>query len=100
MSDEKKGVLIQVTIANKKFPIMANNEEEEEVYRAASKRITDTIKKYQEKYGTQADPLDFLYLAAFQHTLALIREEKRNNTGPIVAELEKIGSRIDEFVKE
>ena len=59
-----------------------------------------TISKFQAKYGTQADPLDFLYLTAFQHTVALIQAEKRNDTEPLIREIEKINLKIDEFVKE
>ncbi len=100
MSEKDSGVTIHVSIANKKFPIIARSEEEEEIYRAASKRINDMISKFQAKYGTQADPLDFLYLTAFQHTVALIQTEKRNDTEPILNEIEKMNIKIDELIKE
>lgn len=100
MSEKDSTVSINVSIANKKFPIIAKSQEEEEIYRAASKRINDMISKFQAKYGTQADPLDFLYLTAFQHTVALIQAERKNDTKPILDEIEKINIKIDEFIKE
>ncbi|WP_251623462.1 cell division protein ZapA [Odoribacter lunatus] len=100
MSEKDTAVSIHVSIADKKFPIIAKNQDEEEVYRAASKRINDMISKFRAKYGSQADPLDFLYLTAFQHTVALIRAERRNDTEPILDEIEKLNRRIDEITKE
>ena len=100
MSEKDSAISINVSIANKKFPIIAKSQDEEEVYRAASKRIDDMISKYQAKYGSQADPLDFLYLTAFHHTVALIQAEKRNDTAPIIKDIETINKRIDELVQE
>jgi IMP cyclohydrolase len=99
MSEKDLSVSINISIANKKFPIIAKNQDEEEVFRAASKRINDMISKFQAKYGTQADPLDFLYLTAFQHTVALIHAEKRNDTEPILNEIEKINIKIDNAIE-
>lgn len=100
MSEKDSAVSIHVSIANKKFPIIAKSQDEEEIYRAASKRINDMISKFQAKYGAQADPLDFLYLTAFQHTVVLIQAERKNDTEPILNEIEKINIKIDEFIKE
>lgn len=100
MSEKDSTVSIHVSIAGKKFPITAKSQEEEEIYRTASKRINDMISKFQAKYGGMADPLDFLYLTAFQHTVTLIQAEKRNDTEPILNEIEKINIKLDEFIKE
>lgn len=99
MSEKDSSVSINVTIANKKIPIVAKDQSEEEVFRVAAKRINDTIAKFQAKYGAQADPLDFLYLTAFQHAVSLIQVEKQNDTAPILSEIEKINIKIDEFLK-
>ncbi len=100
MSEKDSSVSINVSIANKKFPIIAKNQDEEEVYRAASKRINDMISKFQARYGSQADPLDFLYLTAFQHTVALILAEKRNDTAPILEEIARINIKIDTAIQD
>lgn len=99
MSEENSTISINVSIANKSFPMTVKSQEEEEIYRAASKRIQNMISKFHEKYNG-ADPLDFLYFTAFQHTVALIREEKKNDTGPILNEIERINIKLDEFIKE
>ena len=45
MSEKDSAVSIHVSSANKKFPIIAKSQDEEEFYRAASKRINDMISK-------------------------------------------------------
>ena len=107
MSEKDSAVSIHVSIANKKFPIIAKSQDEEEIYRAASKRINDMISKFQPEdpefsmfIETNGVLLDFLYLTAFQHTVALIQAERKNDTEPILNEIEKINIKIDEFIKE
>ncbi|MDR0982454.1 MAG: cell division protein ZapA [Culturomica sp.] len=89
----------QIDIAGKKYPMTVNNEEQEEIYRAAAKRINDMILKYRERYGS-LDPSDLLALSAFQLTVKLLSTERRNDTAPIINEIEKINVKIDEIIRE
>ena len=73
--------------------------EEEEMFRNAAKRINSKIAKYREKYAT-ADPVDFLAVTALQFTVELLEIEKRNDIEPILDEVKRISSRLDEVVKE
>ncbi|MDL2251592.1 cell division protein ZapA [Odoribacter sp. OttesenSCG-928-J03] len=97
---EKDKVSINIRIADRMWPIVAQNQEEEEIFRAASKRINDMISMFQERYPKIEDPVDFLYLTTFQHVVTLIKTERRNDAEPILNEIEKINIKIDQATQE
>ena len=71
----------------------------EEVLRDAAELMYSKIAKYREKYAT-ADPVDFLAVTALQFTVKMLEAERRNDVEPILDEVKKISSRLDEVVKE
>ena len=73
--------------------------EEEEEIRKAAQLINSKIAKYREKYAT-ADPVDFLAVTALQFTVKMLEAERRNDVEPVLDEVKKISSRLDEVVKE
>ena len=79
-------------------PCVLTREEEEEI-RKAAQLINSKIAKYREKYAT-ADPVDFLAVTALQFTVKMLEAERRNDVEPVLDEVKKISSRLDEVVKE
>ena len=73
---------IALNIAGRPCVLTIEREEEEEI-RKAAQLINSKIAKYREKYAT-ADP----------------EAERRNDVEPILDEVKKISSRLDEVVKE
>ena len=79
--------------------VLTIEREEEEEIRKAAQLINSKIAKYREKYAT-ADPVDFLAVTALQFTVKMLEAERRNDVEPILDEVKKISSRLDEVVKE
>ena len=79
--------------------VLTIEREEEEAIRKAAQLINSKIAKYREKYAN-ADPVDFLAVTALQFTVELLEIEKRNDIEPILDEVKRISSRLDEVVKE
>ena len=82
---------ITLNIAGRPCVLTIEREEEEEI-RKAAQLINSKIAKYREKYAT-ADP-------ALQFTVKMLEAERRNDVEPILDEVKKISSRLDEVVKE
>ena len=89
---------ITLNIAGRPCVLTIEREEEEEI-RKAAQLINSKIAKYREKYAT-ADPVDFLAVTALQFTVKMLEAERRNDVEPILDEVKKISSRLDEVVKE
>lgn len=95
---EESSITIKVNIAGKLCP-MTIKREEEEIIRKAAQLINNKISKYQERYTAHTDTFDFLAVTALQHTIAMIQAENRNDTEPVLNEIEKISLRLDEIIK-
>ena len=89
---------ITLNIAGRPCVLTIEREEEEEI-RKAAQLINSKIAKYREKYAT-ADPGDFLAVTALQFTVKMLEAERRNDVEPVLDEVKKINSRLDEVVKE
>ena len=89
---------ITLNIAGRPCVLTIEREEEEEI-RKAAQLINSKIAKYREKYAT-ADPVDFLAVTALQVTVKMLEAERRNDVEPILDEVKKISSRLDEVMKE
>lgn len=96
---EDSSITIKVNIAGKLCP-MTIKREEEEIIRKAAQLINNKISKYQERYSSHDDVSDFLAVTALQHTVAMMQYEKRNDTEPVLDEIQKISLRIDDIIKE
>ena len=91
---------LTITLNKGGRPWLLNIErEEEEEIRKAAQLINSKIAKYREKYAT-ADPVDFLAVTALQFTVKMLEAERRNDVEPVLDEVKKISSRLDEVVKE
>ena len=90
---------LQHLLHKKMISVLTIEREEEEEIRKAAQLINSKIAKYREKYAT-ADPVDFLAVTALQFTVKMLEAERRNDVEPILDEVKKISSRLDEVVKE
>ena len=77
---------ITLNIAGRPCVLTIEREEEEEI-RKAAQLINSKIAKYREKN-------------ALQFTVKMLEAERRNDVEPILDEVKKISSRLDEVVKE
>ena len=84
---------ITLNIAGRPCVLTIEREEEEEIRKAAQ------LINSKEKYAT-ADPVDFLAVTALQFTVKMLEAERRNDVEPVLDEVKKISSRLDEVVKE
>ena len=90
---------ITLNIAGRPCVLTIEREEEEEI-RKAAQLINSKIAKYREKKYATADPVDFLAVTALQFTVKMLEAERRNDVEPVLDEVKKISSRLDEVVKE
>ena len=56
--------------------------EDEEYYRKAAQRITNTVDQYAKQFRNQRTEKDILYMALIDIALQLEFQEKRNDTKP------------------
>ena len=89
---------ITLNIAGRPCVLTIEREEEEEI-RKAAQLINSKSAKYSEKDAT-ADPVDFLAVTALQFTVKMLEAERRNDVEPVLDEVKKISSRLDEVVKD
>ena len=82
---------ITLNIAGRPCVLTIEREEEEEI-RKAAQLINSKI--------ATADPVDFLAVTALQFTVKMLEAERRNDVEPVLDEVKKISSRLDEVVKE
>ncbi len=89
---------IKLNIAGRPCPLVIEREEEEEI-RKAAQLINSKIAKYREKYANM-DPMDLLTVTALQFTVKMLEAEKRNDTEPILDEVQRISAKLDAVLKE
>ena len=74
--------------------------DEEEVYRRAAKRITDTMNTYVPILMGKRSEKDILYAAMLDIALRCEKEAKRNDTEPVSDILKKLTSEIGDALKK
>lgn len=83
---------INITIAD--IPLSLNIEPaDEEIVRRAVKEINERVLKYKEGNG-EPELHYFLAFVALQHTIKMLQQDMK------FGEIERIGSKIDEYIKE
>ena len=93
--DEK--LSINITIANRNYP-MKINWEEEEVIRKAAKIINEKILKYRQKYST-VDYQDVMAMTALQFVVQNLNTENEKDVSPIVEKLEILNDLITRYLE-
>lgn len=94
----KKTFRINIKIDGKSYPLTINDEDEER-YRLAAKRVDEIVRKYREQFGDQ-DSKDILAMAAFQIALSNTEIQQRNDKTLFIEELKNLNDDISDFLKE
>jgi cell division protein ZapA (FtsZ GTPase activity inhibitor) len=89
---------INIKIDGKGFPLIINNEDEER-YRIAAKRVNDVVLKFREQFG-ERDSSDILAMAAFQIALNSTELQQQNDRTLFIEELKNLNDDISDFLKE
>ena len=76
------------------------NRSEEEMYRNASRLISEVVGNYTQYYKGLKSEKEILYMALVDITLRYEREAKRNNTEPYSEVLKKLSKEIEDACRE
>ncbi|MBN1769399.1 MAG: cell division protein ZapA [Prolixibacteraceae bacterium] len=88
---------INVTIAERRYPIRIKRKDEETV-RNAAKKINDRVLLYRKNYkGT--DSQDFMAMAALQFVIEYIELVDKINIDPVMAQIEDINDHLNNYLK-
>lgn len=87
---------INVTIAERRYPIRIKRKDEETV-RNAAKKINDRVLLYRKNYkGT--DSQDFMAMAALQFVIEYIELVDKINIDPVMAQIEDINDHLNNYL--
>lgn len=95
---ENRKFTINIKIDGKGYPLTINREDEER-YRLAAKRVTETVRKFREQFGEQ-NPRDILAMAAFQIALNNSELKVDDKRSLFIEELKNLNDDISDFLKE
>ena len=79
MNEVSEKFVIQLRIDNQTYPIKIRRDEEE-IYRAAERKINDKLNLYKEHFPNLEEER-YMFMAMLDLSVQLIRSEKRNDTG-------------------
>ncbi len=88
---------IQITIADRSYPLLIPAVEEEKI-RAAAKIINEKTSVYRKKYANR-DTQDALSMALLQFVIRLIDAEENIETNLIIEELKILDNLLDDYIK-
>jgi hypothetical protein len=83
---------INVTIADRRYPMRIRRSEEEKI-RKAVKIINERILQYQQRYSGK-DNQDCLAMSALQFVIQVIDTMEQSNSNPIVKQIEEINDQL------
>ena len=83
---------INVTIADRRYPMRIKRNEEEKI-RKAVKIINERILQYQQRYSGK-DNQDCLAMSALQFVIQVIDTMEQSNISPIVKQIEEINDQL------
>ena len=93
MNEVSEKFVIQLRIDNQTYPIKIRRDEEE-IYRAAERKINDKLNLYKEHFPNLEEER-YMFMAMLDLSVQLIRSEKRNDTEPYEAVLQNITAEIE-----
>ncbi len=88
---------IQITIADRSYPLRIPAADEEKI-RAAAKIINEKTSLYRKRYANR-DIQDALSMALLQFVIRLIEAEQNEETNLIVEELKSLDNLLDDYIK-
>jgi cell division protein ZapA len=92
MNDE---LTINITIAERRYPMRIKRNDEEKI-RKAAKIINDRILQYRKMY-TGKDTQDFMAMSALQFVIELHDLIDKNDTSPVIKQLEEINNGLQKY---
>lgn len=95
---ENRKFTINIRIDGKGYPLTINREDEER-YRLAAKKVTETVRKFREQFGEQ-NAKDIFAMAAFQIALSSNELQASENKTLFIEELKNLNDDISDFLKE
>ena len=99
---EENLLTINVSIAERNYPILIERKNEEEV-RKAAKLLNDTILAFKDKFPAGADSkistLDYVSMAAMQMAVEYIRLEAKKDIDILADELKDIDKELEDLLK-
>ncbi len=93
MNEASEKFVIQLRIYNQTYPIKIRRSEEE-VYRAAERKINDKLNLYKEHFPN-LEERRYMFMAMLDLCVQLLRSEKRNDTEPYENAMRSIAAEIE-----
>jgi cell division protein ZapA len=93
---------INISIAERSYPILIKREEEEKI-RKAAKLINELILEFKKQYPNGTDSkissIDYLAMASMQVSLKLVDLEMLKDSDLLAEKIQKINQNIEEYLK-
>ena len=89
---------INITIADRTYPMRIKRSEEERI-RKAAKIINKRILLYQERYEGK-DIQDFLAMSSLQFVIQVLELMDKNDKEPLLNSIQKINEQITDYLNE
>jgi cell division protein ZapA len=83
---------INVTIADRRYPMRINRGDEEKI-RKAAKIINERILQYQQRYSGK-DNQDCLAMSALQFVIQTMESMDQSNISPVIKQIEEINDQL------
>lgn len=83
---------INVTIADRRYPMRIKRSEEEKI-RKAAKIINERILQYQQRYSGK-DNQDCLAMSALQFVIQVMETMEQSNISPFIKQIEEINDQL------
>lgn len=87
---------INVTIADRRYPMRIRRSDEEKI-RKAAKIINERILQYQQRYSGK-DNQDCLAMSALQFVMQIMENVEQTNISPFVKQIEEINEQLALYV--
>lgn len=92
MAEASEKFSINLRIDNQTYPVNIRRDEEE-TYREAERRINDKLNLYKQNFPNMAKE-QYLYMTLLDLSVALVRNERRNDTEPYVSAMDNLTAEI------
>jgi cell division protein ZapA (FtsZ GTPase activity inhibitor) len=88
---------INVTIADRRYPMRINRSEEEKI-RKAAKIINERLLQYQQRYSGK-DSQDCLAMATLQFVMQMMEVMDQSNSNPAIKQIEEINKQLVRYLE-
>ncbi len=99
--DEDEEFLINIVIAEKRYPLTIKRKDEE-LFRKAAKQLNELIVRYGEHFNNAAevDMKDLLAMVAFHFSKRNLELEERCDTSPLTGKIQELTTELEEYLKK